>query len=118
MGKNLVLPASQVVYPRVVSWDQYFFSIYINDLLDVVNNTTKLCADDTKLYSAIESQENVKLLQEDINKSSKWLDTWLLKFNKNKYKHLHLGRDFQTKYKLDNKNISNDRKERESGGNY
>ena len=45
------------------------FSICINDLLDVVNNITKLLADDTDLYSAIESQENVKLLQEDIKKN-------------------------------------------------
>ena len=80
-----------------------------------INSTTKLFANDTKLYSVTEWQENVRLLQEDINKLSKWSDTWLLKFNKNKSKHLHLGRNFQTKYKLNNEKISNECKEKDLG---
>ena len=44
------------------------FVIYINDMPDVVNNLTKLFADDTKLISTIKNRLDIELLQEDINR--------------------------------------------------
>jgi hypothetical protein len=67
------------------------FKIYINDLPDVVQNIAKLFADDTKLYAVVNKEEEQHSLQNDINNLVHWSDKWLLKFNKSKYKHVHIG---------------------------
>ena len=91
------------------------FSIYINDLPDVVCNTVKLSADDTKLYSVVESAEKRKNLQKDINNISKWSEDWLLTFNKNKCKHVHLGSKFHNVYKIENETIKTETEEKDLG---
>ncbi|KAK3107559.1 hypothetical protein FSP39_017306 [Pinctada imbricata] len=67
------------------------FLLYINDLPDVVNNIVKLFADDTKLYSVVNTNAEQDRMQNDIDKLQEWSDKWLLKFNTTKCKHLHLG---------------------------
>ena len=66
--------------------------IYINDLPDVVNNPIKLFADDTKLYGPSNNEEDRSNIQQDINHLAQWSHSWQLNFNKEKCKHLHLGR--------------------------
>ena len=44
------------------------FTIYINDLPDVVQNITKLFADDTKLYAVVNNEEDQFNLQNDVDK--------------------------------------------------
>jgi hypothetical protein len=62
------------------------FVISINDMPDVVQPTTYLFADDTKLYNHRNcAQENMNL-QKDLDALKKWSDTWLLKFHPNKCK--------------------------------
>ena len=68
------------------------FTIYINSLPDILYNTSKLFADDTKIYSTVNTQEYQKLLQEDLYRLENWSNLRLLKFNKDKCKHLHLGK--------------------------
>jgi hypothetical protein len=63
------------------------FTIYINDLPDVVQNIAKLFADDTKLYAVLNKEEEQHSLQNDINNLVHWSDKWLLKFIKSKCKH-------------------------------
>ncbi len=41
---------------------------FINDLLDVITNTVKIFADDTKMYRKINDISDQILLQEDLNK--------------------------------------------------
>ena len=65
----------------------------INDLPDVVKGIVKIFADDTKIYARVNNDEEHKILQEDLDNLMKWSDDWLLKFNKSKCKHLHIGRD-------------------------
>ncbi|KAK3099403.1 hypothetical protein FSP39_003853 [Pinctada imbricata] len=68
------------------------FLIYINDLPEVVSNPVKLFADDTKLYGSSNDQEDHRKIQQDINNLISWSHSWQLTFNKDKCKHLHLGR--------------------------
>ena len=68
-----------------------FFLIFINDLLDGLNCTGKLFADDAKIYSKVSKQEDAHGLQLDLDRLVNWSNTWLLDFNQNKCKVLHFG---------------------------
>ena len=72
------------------------FLIFINDLPEVVQSTVKLFADDTKIYSRVNSQDEHNKLQGDLDNLATWSDTWQLKFNAQKCKSMHLGRNNQT----------------------
>jgi endonuclease/exonuclease/phosphatase family metal-dependent hydrolase len=67
------------------------FVIYINDLPDAINHTIQLFADDTKLYSKIESVEDCEGMQQDINRLQDWSDKWLLRFHPAKCKVMRIG---------------------------
>jgi endonuclease/exonuclease/phosphatase family metal-dependent hydrolase len=67
------------------------FVIFINDMPDMVNSICKLFADDTKIYRIISGPADCDALQEDLFKLSEWSDTWLLRFNVDKCKRMHLG---------------------------
>ena len=70
------------------------FIYFINDLPNVVtNNNVKIFADDTKVYKSINDSEDNKCLQSAIDEMFLWTQNWLLKFNKEKCKILHLGRN-------------------------
>ncbi|KAK3101483.1 hypothetical protein FSP39_003928 [Pinctada imbricata] len=91
------------------------FLIYINDLPDVVHNIAKLFADDTKLYSVVNNSNQQFTLQEDINKLTDWSNEWLLKFNIDKCKHLHLGRQTNYTYTMAGKEITKINNEKDLG---
>ena len=75
------------------------FIYFINDLPNVVkNNKCKIFADDTKVYKGINNSEDKDCLQSAIDDMFLWTQNWLLKFNKEKCKILHLGRN-NPKYK-------------------
>jgi hypothetical protein len=76
------------------------FTIYINDLSDVVQNVAKLFADDTKLYAAVNNTNDVIKLQGDIDRLMQWTKEWLLTFNKSKCKHVHFGPPNNDKYQM------------------
>ena len=76
------------------------FTIYINDLPDVVQKIAKLFADDTKVYAVVNKEEEQHSFQNDINNRVHWSDKWLLKFNKSKCKYVHLGHATNTKYNM------------------
>ena len=69
------------------------FVIYINDLPDIVSSTTKMFADDTKIYHKIDKNSNrgEETIQQDLNHLQEWSDTWLLRFNATKCKTMHMG---------------------------
>lgn len=70
------------------------FVIYIDDLDDVVQDSTVVkYADDTKLYLKF-SQTNIRgtdLLQNDLHRVAIWCSTWSLKLNSSKCSCLHFG---------------------------
>ena len=67
------------------------FVIYINELPKIVKSTIYLFADDTKIFRSINSPEDTKILQEDLDKLQEWSNTWLLKFHPNKCKRMTIG---------------------------
>ena len=69
------------------------FVIYINDLPDQVKNSVcKLYADDNKLISEIRNNEDCFKLQNDIDELDKWSEKWLLGFNFDKCRIMHIGK--------------------------
>ena len=69
------------------------FIYFINDLPDVCNSSIKIFADDTKVYLPITSLNDKNHLQLSINRLVEWSNTWLLRFNSDKCKVLHLGKN-------------------------
>ncbi|GAB0179814.1 mitochondrial enolase superfamily member 1 [Grus japonensis] len=69
------------------------FSIFVNDLDDGVECSLSKFADDTKLGGVADTPEDCAAIQRDLNRLEKWADRNLMKFNKEKFKVLHLGRN-------------------------
>ena len=67
------------------------FIYFINDLPLTSTVETKIFADDTKVYTTIESPQDKIKLQETVDNMHQWTKTWLLKFNEAKCNVLHLG---------------------------
>ena len=69
------------------------FIFFINDLPNVIKNASvKIFADDTKAYNGINKPEDVTNLQNVIDEMFLWTQQWLLQFNKEKCKILHIGK--------------------------
>ena len=66
--------------------------IYINDIDDVVSSKILKFADDTKLYRAITNQDDIETLRSDLVNLCHWSKDWLMLFNIDKCKTLHIGR--------------------------
>ena len=65
------------------------FTIYINDLVDVVNCPIKMFADDTSLYVTVDNpDEGARSLNTNLENLRKWSIQWLVKFNPEKTKSL------------------------------
>ena len=75
------------------------FTIYINDLPDALEN----------------NEEDKNSLQGDIDKLMNWSDTWLLKFNKSRCKHMHLGPETDYNYMMEENMIANTMEEKDLG---
>jgi hypothetical protein len=69
------------------------FIIYINDLVDVISNRAILYADDTKILSPINGNDDAAALQLDINSIISWTNKWLMKLNIDKCKVMHFGKN-------------------------
>ena len=62
------------------------FLVYINDIVDLFENT-KLYADDIKIYLEIACDTDHTTLQDSINQIYSWSKTWQLKLTSNKCQH-------------------------------
>ena len=60
------------------------FLLLINDLPDKISSVAKLFADDSKLYRSVRSDDDCKLLQDDLNSLAAWSNQWLMRFNEDK----------------------------------
>ncbi|GAB0189286.1 mitochondrial enolase superfamily member 1 [Grus japonensis] len=68
------------------------FNIFISDLGDWIKCTLMKFADDTKLSGEADTSERRATLQEDLDRLEEWANKNLTKFNKDKCKVLHLGK--------------------------
>ncbi len=68
------------------------FICYINDMPGEVNSMIEMFADDTKIFTNIESEEDSEALQADLVKLQEWANKWQMRFNASKCKVMHLGR--------------------------
>uniref|UniRef100_K7EWB1 Reverse transcriptase domain-containing protein n=1 Tax=Pelodiscus sinensis TaxID=13735 RepID=K7EWB1_PELSI len=71
------------------------FNFFINDLDIGIERTLIKFADDTKLGGVATALEDRVKIQNDLDKLEKWSEVSRMKFNKDKCKVLHLGRNNQ-----------------------
>ena len=69
------------------------FVLYVNDIPSLLDGRSKILmfADDTKLYRQIRSEDDVKMLQEDIARLENWSMEWKLTFHPSKCKKMCIG---------------------------
>jgi len=65
------------------------FNIFIND--SKIKCTVSKFADDIKLSGVVDTPEGWDVIQRDLYKLQRWTCVNLMRFNKAKYKALHLG---------------------------
>ena len=66
------------------------FLVHINDIIDDIESSIKLFADDTSLFVIVDKDENecADKLNRDLNRISAWANTWLVTFNPDKTESL------------------------------
>ena len=78
------------------------FLVFVADITEVVESDMILFADDTKLYRKIESEEDSRILQRDIDNLYLWSKDYLMEFDKDKCKNIHYGHGSQCiRYNID-----------------
>ena len=69
------------------------FNIFINDLVEGLHSKISIFADDTKLCKVINTEEDSFLLQRDLDRLGAWAEKWQMRFNTDKCKAMHIGRN-------------------------
>ena len=59
----------------------YLFLLYINNIVDNIQCNIRLFADDTSLFTVIENNGSIKLLNEDIQRIVPWANDWCITLN-------------------------------------
>ena len=67
------------------------FTVFINDIDDSIANKLLKFADDTKLVGPVSSVEEVNALRDDLRNLFSWSEDWLMMFNIEKCKVMHIG---------------------------
>ena len=67
------------------------FLIYINDIDEGVASGLLKFADDTKIFGVVANNEDIKKLQGDLINLCRWSKDWLMLFNVEKCKVMHIG---------------------------
>ena len=77
------------------------FLIMINTLSEIdLTARIKIFADDTRVAHGIKDAEDVKSLQDDLDKIFSWKTQHNMKFNSDKFEHVSHGRDFKTNIEI------------------
>jgi len=77
------------------------FLLYVNDLPDWMLNSIVMFADDTKVWTRISGVDDAAGVQQDLNQLQNWSNNWLLKFNIDKCKVMHIGHSHPTQCYLE-----------------
>jgi len=79
------------------------FTLYINDIANIIHTNLSFFADDSKVYTVIRSLEDSYQLQVDLDNIQNWCQIWLLKLNLLKCKVMRVGNSLTTSgYTLNN----------------
>jgi len=89
------------------------FLIFVNDLPEWIKANIRMFADDTKIWTVMNVQGKEKELQLDLNRLMDWSDKWMLRFNPEKCKVMHVGGHFKTSYEFHNESGTHTLKETE-----
>ena len=76
------------------------FILYVNDIPDLIESNVRMFADDTKIYSVIQSFDDHLRLQSDVDRLLQWSHTWLLRFNIAKCKLMWIGNSAPFTYSM------------------
>ena len=68
------------------------FLLFINDLPDCVQSSTRLFADDCILYRQIRTQQDSAILQDDLNNLAAWEQKWGMAFLPDKCSNIRISR--------------------------
>ena len=92
------------------------FLIYINDIDFGVSSKISKFADDTKLGGKALTIGDCESIQKDLDNLNNWSEKWLLKFNKDKCKIMHVGyNNLKHNYKLQGRNLIRVEEEKDLG---
>ena len=92
------------------------FVMYINDIDDSVNSKILKFADDTKIYSKVNSASSIYNLRTDLCNLVSWSKEWQMLFNIDKRKVMHLGyNNPHADYFMDTMQIQEVHEERDLG---
>ena len=93
------------------------FNIFIDDIdLQVLWAIIKKFADDTKIARIIETEEDARKLQEDVDRMYQSASTWEMAFNTDKCKVMHVGkRNKRHKYTMGGENLAEVEEEKDLG---
>ena len=79
-----VVPQGSILGPLL-------FLLYINDIVDNIDSTIRLFADDTSLYIIVENPHNTaRQLNTDLQMIHQWATQWLIIFNPTKPESINL----------------------------
>ena len=76
------------------------FLIYVNDLPDWIKSEMRMFVDDTKVWKKITGIKDCTDLQEDLTNLQNWSDKWLLQFNAEKCKVMHVVHNYGQQYTI------------------
>jgi ribonuclease P/MRP protein subunit RPP40 len=82
------------------------FFIYINDTDEGLVNRVLNFADDTKLFRVVASEEDMNMTPSDLKYLCHWSKEWLMLFNVEKCKVMHMGyNNKQNRYEMNGRNV-------------
>ncbi len=92
-GANSLWVSIKAGVPQGSILGPLLFLVFINDIVNELNSTVRLFADDTSLYIIVDHpQTAAAILNDDLEKIHSWATTWLVTFNPNKTESLLLSR--------------------------
>lgn len=92
------------------------FIIFINDIDEGINNSVFTFADDLKLVSRVDNDQEITDLQKDIQTLHEWSIKWKMKFNIKKCSTIHFGPKNECHdFVLGNEVLSSSKREKDLG---